>query len=342
MENVGEFEPDPHWTEQLLLNFRVFNCKKILVVNRVYAAEYSCYLPKYLNKHKNYDIIIFDDATPYLRNYDARDMYNNLIQLHLTKPWIIITSDFNYYKSAIKNIVYYPFHFLVGIYSARKTELDIKQLRKHYLGFLSFHNYEIRLITFLKLYQQKWFDKCLANYKPSHELTPRQLQVLQNSIAQLNESELNLLEKFNKQFPHGIVADSSTTGLDFVSIDNTANTDCYINLMIESEYNLPFITEKTIKPYLCGQFSAVLGNNFLYQHLQNLGIDTLQDYLEMQVWNSDPRQTIDTILNRLSDLIVNIEQSWIDTYPRRLDNYYYVRSDKFINKLDDGIKEWLT
>lgn len=342
MENVGDMELDSYFTTQLLSNFSTFSSKKILIVDRIYALDHSYLLPEYLDKNKDYDIIVFDDATPYVRNCQVQKMYENVVECNIKTPWIIITSDFNYYKSHEKNIVYYPYHLLFSVAYSKNTEINIRQLRNYFIGFLPWHLHELRLVTIIKLYQQKWFDKCLINYFPKKTLTPFQLEILQRSMNNLSSVESTLLQEFNDNFPNGMLADTSEEFIDLNSLNNKANTDCYINLMIESEYNLPFITEKTIKPYLCGQFSAVLGNNFLYKHLQNLGIDTLQDYLEMQVWNLDPRQTIDTILNRLSDLIVNIEQSWIDTYPRRLDNYYYVRSDKFINKLDDGIKEWLT
>lgn len=92
---------------------------------------------------------------------------------------------------------------------------------------------------------------------------------------------------------------------------------------------------------MCGQFSAVLGNNSLLQHLQELGIDTLTDHLNMQVSDTNFRHALDTILNRLSNLITNIEQSWVDTYPRRLENYHYVRSNTFVNKLECNLKKWL-
>lgn len=341
MASAGDMEPDSYFTSQLLSNFSTFSSKKNLIVDRKYALDHSLLLPEYLDKNKDYDIIVFDDATPYIRNCQVQKMYENVVECNIKTPWIIITSDFNYYKSHEKNIVYYPYHLLFSVAHSKNTEIKISQLRNYFIGFLPWHLHELRLVTIIKLYQQKWFDKCLINYFPKKTLTPFQLEILQCSMNNLSSVESTLLQEFNDNFPNGMIADTSEEFIDFYSLNNKANTDCYVNLMIESEFDLPFITEKSIKPYLCGQFSAVFGNNALTKHLQELGIDTLTDYLNMQVSDRDFRNAIDTILNRLSDLITNIEQSWVDTYPRRLENYNYVRSDAFIYKLEYNLKEWL-
>jgi len=288
-----------------------------------------------------HDMIVFDDATHYKRGFDVNNFFCRLKKLNLSRPWIILTSDFTYYHSSEDQIVYYPYHCFVNLDICRTTEVDIRSLRNNYLGFLPWHLYPVRLSFLLKFFQQDWFNKCLVNYLPEKILTATQKKILESSIQQLSPQELGVLKQFHVDFPNGLVADMNDDRREIQYINNSANTDCYINFMIESEYDFPFITEKSIKPYLCGQFSAVLSNNLLYNHLEEIGIDILKDYLDMYVPNIDVQERVDITIKKLSKLILNIEQIWIDTYQRRLENYNYVRSTAFVDKLEFKIKQWV-
>jgi hypothetical protein len=165
-----------------------------------------------------------------------------------------------------------------------------------------------------------------------------QSAVLNAAIAQLTPSELGTLGELSKVLP--LVADHNDSH-EFISTRNLCYTDCYINAMVESDYDTPFLTEKSLKPYFSGQFSAVLGNNRIYDHLTDLGVDTMQDYLDLSTDTGDFGERVDQTLHKVSALLPNIEQVWHDTYERRLYNYNYVRSVKFTDKMENKIKQWL-
>lgn len=330
MENVGK---------STNLHFIKNSKKNILFVDRDIDVDNNAIVDS-LNS-VCYDMIIFDDATQYRQGFLVNDFFVKLKTLNLSRPWIILTSDFTFYRSSEEQIVYYPYHCFVNLDVCRTIEVDIKNLRNNYLGFLPWHLYFVRLLFLLKFVQQDWFNKCLVNYLPENILTDFQKKILYSSVQQLSPQELFNLNQFHIDFPNGLVADINDDRLELQYINNCANTDCYINFMIESEYDLPFITEKTIKPYLCGQFSAVLGNNLLYNHLEEIGIDIFKDYLDMYVPNVDIRERVDLTIEKLSKFMFNIEQSWIETYPRRLENYNYVRSTSFVDKLEFKIKQWV-
>jgi hypothetical protein len=127
-----------------------------------------------------------------------------------------------------------------------------------------------------------------------------------------------------------------------IATKNLGYSNCYINAMVESDYDTPFLTEKSLKPYFSGQFSAVLGNNKIYSHITDLGIDTMQDYLDLSTNAINFGDRVDETVAKISALLPNIEHAWHETYQRRLCNYNYTRSDAFVDRLEIDIKQRLS
>ena len=324
-------------SSDLLLNLQKFCSKKIIVIDAGYAIN-GDNLHRYIDVLPEHDLIVFDDSTNYVRGYSALELYKNLKSFNLKSKFLILTSNFNYFNNEIDAIIYYPFYLINGIRFLADTKTDIRSSRHFNLGFLFYHVYYVRLLFILKILEKSWLDTCLFNFFPVYSLKESQLKIFDNSVKQLNSKNLSLLEKLNHRFPNGTIADPNDKSEIGLSIDNRIYTDCYINFMIESDFDTPFITEKSIKPYFSGQIPAVLGNNKLYNHLSELGIDTMSDLINLKTEFTDHDSILDYTIEQISNLIPNLEQIWNDSYKRRLQNYYYVRSTDLINKLELTIK----
>lgn len=323
----------------LLAKFSKFSDRKILIVDREYAAENSSRLIEHVDSQPSSDMIVFDDAVPYVRKYSALELYHTVKSYNLKTPWTIITGDFDYSKSQIPEIVYYPYHAIVAVDWNKDITTEIKKSRSANLSFLSFHMYHVRLLFILTLFKQSWFDTCLLNFPTTHQMQPDQTMAFNEAVEQLTADELATLTRMQTILP--LVADP-TDHHGHIATKNLGYSNCYINAMVESDYDTPFLTEKSLKPYFSGQFSAVLGNNKIYSHITDLGIDTMQDYLDLSTNAINFGDRVDETVAKISALLPNIEHAWHETYQRRLCNYNYTRSDAFVDRLEINIKQRLS
>jgi hypothetical protein len=257
-------------------------------------------------------------------------MYRLLSQCTLPKPWFIVTSDFKYYNQQHSHIIYYPIYLIDGLDHGSNTEIEIKNQRSHNICFLTYHYHLHRILTMLELYTQTNFESCLINLPELNRLNNSQQQSLNNSFSYLTADEQQLVGEMFKLAP--LVADPADLQENIVNLNNRAFNDSYINIFTESNYPKPFVTEKSVKPFLSGQFFAVLNHPTAYLHLKELGFDLFEDYLPMPQ-DEDIRQNIRELMNMINRLIPNIDSIWNDTYERRLHNYNLARSSKLRNNL---------
>jgi hypothetical protein len=273
----------------------------------------------------DYDIILIDYTTPYVRDDIEEIIFKQLEQHTLPKPWLIITSNFKFYKQQHKHIVYYPLHLIDGIDRGVETLIEIKNQRTHNLCFLTYHLHWHRILVLLSIYQRLDFTSCLINLPTTSALSKIQLQILNDSFRYLTKEEQQLVEQIFELAP--LIADPTDTQEEIVNIENRAFYDSYINIFTESDYASPIVTEKSIKPFLSGQFFAVLGHPSAYLHLKDLGFDLFEDYLPMPQHN-DLRQNLKELMDSICNLLPKINSVWDSTYHRRLHNYTLARNPK--------------
>lgn len=289
----------------------------------------------YINSCPNeYDVIIIDYATNYMRHGIEETIFEQLSKHQLPKPWVIITSDFKYFNLQHSNIVYYPIYLIDGLDKGGNTEVEIKNQRSHNVCFLTYHYHWHRILTLLALYTRMNFKSCLINLPTLDTLNNSQTQSLKNSFIHLTLTEQQLVNKMFELAP--LVADPADLQEELVNLDNSAFHNSYINIFTESDYPNPFVTEKSVKPFLSGQFFAVFGNPAAYLHLKELGFDLFEDYLPMPQ-HKNFRKNINELMDLMCNLIPKISSVWDDTYDRRLHNYTLARSIKLRNKLCYGL-----
>ena len=138
-----------------------------------------------------------------------------------------------------------------------------------------------------------------------------------------------------------LVADRTDLKEEIVNIKNIAFSDAYINLLTESDYPNVFVTEKSIKPFLAGQFSAVIAHPKVYKHLEDLGFDLLSDYINLNMDTLDIRENIVNIMSQITSIKDNIEDLWNSSYSRRMHNYNLVRDPTLFNMLTHDLQNWL-
>lgn len=284
------------------------------------------------------DIIIIDYATNYMRQEFEEFICDQLSQHTLPKPWIIITSDLKYFNQQHEHIVYYPIYLIDGLDKGGNTEIKFKNQRTHNICFLTYHYHWHRVLILLALYQKMRFDSCLVNLPKLDALTESQSQSLTNCFIHLTLAEQKLVNEMFGLAP--LVADSTDSQQEIVDLNNRAFFDSYINIFTESDYPQPFVTEKSVKPFLSGQFFAVFGHPSAYQHLKDLGFDLFEDYLPMPQ-HKDFRQNVQELMTTINGLIPNIESIWNDTYDRRLHNYTLARSSELRTTLCSALRTHL-
>ena len=118
-----------------------------------------------------------------------------------------------------------------------------------------------------------------------------------------------------------------------ISINHPAFTDCYINLVTETNvYNdTPMLSEKTFKPILAGQLFILLASPGAVQFLRDIGIDTFDDVIDHSYDNTTD---IRSRIQQISDQVDRLEQLdlntiYTDIKPRLLRNSEFLRSQEF-------------
>jgi hypothetical protein len=100
--------------------------------------------------------------------------------------------------------------------------------------------------------------------------------------------------------------------------------NAYINIVLETTCNsLAHTTEKTWKPIAAGQLFLIYGNQDTIKLLRQQGIDTFDDYINHDLYDSEPdaRRRCDLVIAAAERLAQqDITKIWSDTYQRRLIN----------------------
>lgn len=328
---------------ELEIHLRKLTTQQCLIIDDSLFTDIAA-LSKYIDEKTNvaeYDIIIFDYATSYRRIHDEIQLSEQISQLTLPLPWLIVTSNFNFYQNSLEHIVYYPIFVIDVIDHNRNFVVEIQNYRLHTLGYLTFNYYYDRLLTLVKLFQQPWFDNCLINFPRLCEMSEHQIHNLESSKRSFAISERASLDGLISNAPY--IADQSDPQILVYDLANKGFTECYINLSTESDYSSPqaLITEKSIKPMLTGQISAVMGNTDINSHLINLGFEVFDHYINTSASTVGIRQRLEQVLSEITNLVPDLPTIWNDTLPQRRHNYELARSLDLKYTLQQELREKL-
>jgi hypothetical protein len=132
------------------------------------------------------------------------------------------------------------------------------------------------------------------------------------------------------------------------TIDDEPYVNAYINIVLETTCNsIAHTTEKIWKPIAAGQLFFIYGNQDTIKLLRQQGVDTFDDYIDHDEYDSEPdaRRRCDLVIEAAERFAQrDISKIWKDTYQRRLINqdkfwkgnfitsHYTQLQDKIINK----------
>ena len=223
---------------------------------------------------------------------------------------------------------YQPFNAYGQQFFTRLTEQT--DVRKYKLSCLNLNPHPHRIKNYLLFKKKAYFNDCLFSF---HTARPEDLF---QHYAQLSpEMELEW-QSIQGTLPsrYDLVAEIRSSGSD--TIMHSAYTDSYVNLVTESSVQPDlFVTEKTWKPVAAAQMFLVLGPPGIIQYLREQGVDTFDDYINHDFYDSEPNWEVrlNNIHTLVDDLVTkDLAQIYQDTKERRLQN-----QEKFFNgKLDNG------
>lgn len=289
--------------------------------------------------------------------YDRRcpESLYDLLADQTNKKLIILTSNYKFFRKKHKAIVYLNYYFFDLIQSWKRYEIE--QLRPKLMSCLNKNLWTHRIINFLNLEKQPWYNQCLVSF--GWNVNDSISLGLDESIIELQsiitDEEISRLKQLQLPIMFEDIIQARSVYYNGKSI---AHQDCYIDYVLENGnflstessckqhmLHMYFITEKIWKPLLSGQFFFLFGPQGLIDHLEDLGIDTYKDIIDHSYdhWDSiDIRMHSLRIIDSIDKLIKQgIEHAWVDTTERRKKNIEYLYSEEFKNILLLDLKEKL-
>lgn len=209
-----------------------------------------------------------------------------------------------------------------------------------------------RLINLIEVYQR---------YQDNFIVTLNGTNTEWNSYSD-SESQLNMIRKVIPSKDYDFLTEHILNKLPITSPGcgfngncfdsiNPAYTNAYINIVTEFSYHRAFISEKSIKPLVSGQFFLTVAAPGVLAILEYLGIDTFKDIIDHSVYEQLPVHVNPTKrLAAMHDCLQSmLNYDWKDLYEqtatRRIANRNLIISNQieknFLKQLTDRIYEVL-
>ena len=259
--------------------------------------------------------------------------------------YIIITSNYYYFKNKHPNIVYFSFYYfyLLNNYNVLKR-YNIESLRPYKLMCLNLNPWYYRTVNFLEMSKRYWFQDSKISFHWTYNIENiNTTNIGKDTLTILTQDQKKHLAKFT--FPIVVEEDWELNGSYYVGNSSRLYQDTYINYITESITNYSLnrhtnnITEKVWKAIFSGQFFYILGTSKIVEHLRELGVDVYDDIINHSYDNEpDGSKRIQLILDDLDRLLaLGLDKIWIDTYERRKRNLDLVYSPEFQDFLTNDL-----
>ena len=274
-----------------------------------YSAEELCNIfESKENTHFIYDNLREAQIIPNLR--DGLDSFDISLGKSNSKFTILLAGDEKpeYFLNRKNiNIVYNHGHFARLLYNQTKIRNELsnyQQIKQNFTNFILYLNckpydYRCKLMDEVQntsLLKNSTWSWLITNEKYDWKYWNQEIKTIENDI--LLETNYDGQEGYNPQKQ------------DFIEF----NTDCFIQLISESQPYYFFLTEKTVKPLLHGQLFLVASSVNFHKKLKNLGFklyDEIIDYSFDSLISYDDR--VKGIINNLENLK---KLNWQETYKK--------------------------
>jgi len=281
-------------------------------------------VPEKLKQHMVDDFIIVNMSCDPFRQWEDR-IVEQLSQ-H-TDNFIVLSGGINYLQQPKNHVCFLPYLFLWQKYSYTLVETT-DQPRRYKLSCMNNIARYHRIENFIKLRKKPYFAELLFHMWYWYD----KKTVKQQCPGPFYNKDI--IKEFESMLPETV--DSMND--DPHSINLPAFNDSYINLVTETSIfeDTIFISEKTWKPFMSGQFGLWLGNPGTVAHLRSCGFDLFDDIFDGHSYDLETNlnQRIDLIHSLIDkSMIMDVEQIWKETLPRRLANIDRFRSKELENYL---------
>jgi hypothetical protein len=266
------------------------------------------------------DLVIVSVADHPREHYYDVSWYDSFKQIKT--PIVVL----NAYSTGNDMEIYCPIYALYYLFTNDETQITTeKQLinsdRNYIFSCLNNKPKTERLLNLLEIYQ-RYKDKSLVSLKHS----------LGNHVDQYDFSKKQLqevLSKENYQFLCENIIDKTPIEIpddsliDLYCSAHPAYFDAYLNIVTEYGFctKTPFISEKTIKPVLSGQFFVILSTTGSVTLLESLGFDTFRDIIDHSVYENQDHYADYGLgaIKKLHDYLeTTLQYDWKDVYDRTL------------------------
>jgi hypothetical protein len=122
-----------------------------------------------------------------------------------------------------------------------------------------------------------------------------------------------------------------------IGVGHSVYSQYAVNIVTETEVDLPYISEKTCKPFIARQIPLIVGSRGVNKFLSDVGLDMFEDIIPWQTWDDEPDLT--TRLEKIVDCVENwilygdILQNYKNARKRVERNKKYFHSEEFRNVL---------
>ena len=273
-----------------------------------------------INSSSNYDLIVLDkSAGPWDQDLEYLAWARSL---NLNKPFVIVTSNYNYWFNKHDQIVYYPQWFFILMSDLNIKKHNIVDARPYKIACLSRNPWLHRSKNMLAMRRQSWFGECQYSFGSDNKLDF-------DTSADMTREDVNFLHSIN----HTKLSLPDNNNF-YVSNHSSAHELCCIDYVTESRVDNVFVSEKSWKPLLSGQLFLILGPVGIIRYFKDLGVDVFDDLVDHAYdQETDLDKKIHLLMNSINGIIDHVDQIWADTVSRRQKNLDLVYSPDFHNML---------
>ena len=341
-EHLRDRFGNPIWNPDFQLRkfCNTYSNKKIEIFP---AVDYNMYQNPDVNLYEfisdDCDLILFD--TTYFPN-STEQCYSWINSLKLNHPFAYLTANFSHFDSPDSNIIYFPFYYFQLLENPEMRTYDIRSPRPYYLQCLNLNPWLHRTINVIQLSQKPWFNKTLTSFhwlNPPNNIPPT--NIVNHVLSNLTSEETAILNQLPLPLTINLTGEPDLHGWIYIGNASRAHELAYIDYVTESGITEKFVSEKIWKPFFSGQLPLCLGPCGIMKHLNTLGLDTFDDIIDHQRYDSiqgsspkDIRDKVTAILDIVDNLLVQgLDKIWTDTYERRNYNLQLVLSKEFQYKI---------
>jgi hypothetical protein len=234
----------------------------------------------------------------------------------LAHDFLLLTGDITAHDPS-RNIYWHQDSYHWSRKYFRPRDLNIQSPRAWDFSCVSRAARPQRILFYLKLRSKDLWSNVLFKLGNKNSF-PR------NDDIELTADENHHWSQQSKQSDIHNFQTDQPTGEKLYSFYDEPYINTYVNIVMESTCNsLAHTTEKIWKPVAAGQLFLVYGNQDTIKLLRQQGVDTFDDYIDHDLYDSEPdaRRRCDLVIAAAERLAKqDILKIWHDTYQRRLIN----------------------